>query len=154
MNFKEIERKFLLKTSPVIPATCYLDYFVNQGYVPGELIKERLTLVHVEHLKYLRDVKIGSGIERLEFEEEISQELFDSMWPLTEGRRVWKRRFCVPAENDLVWEVDFFMDRELYLAEIEIPSVDYPVTLPEWIEPLVVREVTGEKEFEGFYMGI
>jgi CYTH domain-containing protein len=43
--------------------------------------------------------------------------------------------------------VDAFTDRELWLAELEIPSVDHPVEIPGWLAPFVVREVTDEKGY-------
>mgnify|MGYP006138829337 FL=1 len=65
---------------------------------------------------------------------------------MTTGKRLQKRRYFVP-EGRLTWEVDDFTDRELVLAELEIPSVDFRIVIPEWLEPFLVREVTDEKGF-------
>ena len=46
-----------------------------------------------------------------------------------------------------MWEVDEFTDRDLVLAEVELPSEDVEPRLPEWIAPYVEREVTGEPEY-------
>jgi CYTH domain-containing protein len=43
--------------------------------------------------------------------------------------------------------VDEFADRDLVLAEIELPSEDVKPKLPQWIAPYVVREVTDESEY-------
>ena len=48
-----------------------------------------------------------------------------------------------------VWEVDRFLDRELYLAEVEVPEVSYSVEIPKWLAPYVIREVTEELPYEG-----
>jgi len=49
-------------------------------------------------------------------------------------------------DGELVWEIDEFLDRPLWLAEIELPSADTEVRVPEWLAEYVVREVTGELE--------
>jgi CHAD domain-containing protein/CYTH domain-containing protein len=142
----EIERKFLLREVPqrardVTPAE------VEQGYVQGDRLVERLRHVRDNGTeRWLRTVKYGKGLMRTELEEEMMPGLFAAMWPLTEGRRVRKRRFAVP-EGSLTWEIDEFLDRDLVLAEVELPSADATVELPGWLAPVVVREVTGDDEF-------
>ena len=96
--------------------------------------------------KFVRTVKTGEGLERFELEEETSHELFDALWPLTEGCRVEKRRYDVPV-GDFVWEIDEFTDRELFLAEVELPTRDTQAELPEWLAEVVVEEVTGDPAY-------
>lgn len=142
----EIERKFLLFALPsAMPAGEMLE--IEQGYLPGIRLVERL-----RHTRgpggeqWVRTVKGGRGAARLEVEEETSREVFDAMWPLTAGRRVTKRRHVVPA-GAITWEIDAFTDRDLVLAEVELPSVDFAVEVPEWLQAVLVREVTGEDEY-------
>ena len=87
-------------------------------------------------------------MRRIEVEEATTRELFEALWALTEGRRVRKRRHVVP-HGELAWEIDDFADRDLVLAEVELPAdaTDTTVTLPAWLAPHVVREVTDEAEF-------
>ncbi len=68
------------------------------------------------------------------------------MWPLTEGCRVTKRRHVVP-DGARAWEIDEFVGRELWLAELELESETEPVVPPSWLAPFVVREVTDEPGF-------
>jgi len=120
---------------------------IDQGYIPGERLQERVRRIRKDGEEwYVRTVKVGSGIRRIELQEDTDRETFEVLWPLTRGRRVIKRRYRVP-EGRLVWEVDEFMDRDLVLAEVELPSEDVKPRLPEWIAPYVVREVTGEPEY-------
>jgi CYTH domain-containing protein len=49
-------------------------------------------------------------------------------------------------EGALTWEIDVFLDRDLVLAEVELPG-DQDVTIPEWLAAQVVRDVTGESEY-------
>jgi CYTH domain-containing protein len=91
-------------------------------------------------------VKRGAGGIRLEAEEETTREVFDALWPLTEGRRVSKRRRRV-REGGRVWELDAFTDRELVLAEVELPARAAEVAVPEWLRPYVLRDVTGDPAY-------
>jgi len=68
------------------------------------------------------------------------------MWPLTEGRRIRKRRHAV-ADGARTWEIDEFLDRDLVLAEIELRSATEEVQLPHWVAAVLVREVTDEPAY-------
>lgn len=117
---------------------------IDQGYIPGTLIKERLRQVDEDGtVRWYRTVKFGKGLVRQEFEDETTAEIFRAMWPLTLGRRLRKRRHVVPA-GTLYWEIDEFIDRELFLAEIEMPAADTAIVIPDWLSPVLEREVTGE----------
>jgi CYTH domain-containing protein len=143
---REIEHKYLLTAVPpeVLGAP---GEEIRQGWLPGEVLQERLRVVcGPDGERYYRCVKAGKGFERLELEEETSKELFETLWPLTEGKRVAKQRYS-RAEGDLTWEVDRFRDRDLVLAEVEVPTVRRRVPIPAWLKPVVVREVTGDPEY-------
>lgn len=117
----EIERKFLLAGS--LPAGDFSSSSIRQGYVAvagdgGEVrVRDR-------DGECFLTVKHGAGVVREEHETEISAELFEALWPLTEERRVEKRRFLVPL-GSLVAEVDVFSGalEGLAVAEVEFPSV-------------------------------
>lgn len=142
----EIERKYLLKCLPQA-AGGVSPLEIAQGYLPGTRIAERIRgVVAGGEAHWYRTVKLGAGVSRVEIEEEISGDLFESLWPLTAGRRVRKRRYLVP-DGELTWEIDEFLDRELVLAEVELPDPDIVPEPPDWLVPCVDREVTGEEEF-------
>ncbi|MGB5302874.1 MAG: CHAD domain-containing protein [Gemmatimonadota bacterium] len=142
----EIERKYLLSgMPPSLEGQPFRE--IEQGYIPGERLHERVRRVRKDGTEwYVRTVKVGSGIRRIELQEDTDRDTFEVLWPLTEGRRVIKRRYRVP-EGGLTWEVDEFTDRDLVLAEIELPSEEVKPRLPDWIAPYVVREVTDESEY-------
>jgi CYTH domain-containing protein len=142
----EIERKFLLKgLPPSMPAG--ETHEIAQGYIPGERLIERLRRDRSNGSeRFLRTVKVGSGIARMEIEEETTQALFDQLWPLTNGKRLVKRRHVV-AEPRQRWEIDEYLDRPLVVAEVELSSPDEEVTIPEWLAPSVEREVTGDRAY-------
>ena len=142
----EIERKYLLCGLPDNwPEAESL--FVEQGYLPGDRLVERLRRTRTQRGEALfRTVKVGVGIQRIELEEETTREVFDTMWPLTAGRRLTKRRHRIPV-NGLVWEIDEFTDRDLVLAEVELLDALQEPMIPDWLAPFVVRDVTGEPEY-------
>jgi CHAD domain-containing protein/CYTH domain-containing protein len=142
----EIERKYLLRRLPDLGGRAEIEE-IDQGWLPGERLHERLRRVQSgSATRYFRTIKFGQGVQRTEIEEPATQELFDSLWPLTEGCRVRKRRHKV-REGDLAWEIDEFLDRELYLAEVELAHVSDRPKIPEWLAPCIEREVTDDPRY-------
>ena len=149
-NGREIERKFLLRELPADVGR-YPSAIIDQGYIPGTAVRERVRRTQRgTALRYFRTIKVGTGVERLEFEEETTDTFFVAVWPLTEGHRVRKRRYDVPS-GDRLWEIDEFLDRDsLVLAEIELERADEPVVPPAAIAAVIVREVTDEPGFSNY----
>ena len=144
----ERERKYLLSGLP--PAAELAEsVYVEQGYLPGEVLVERLRReVDGDETRRWRTVKVGTGLSRIELEEPCDTGLFEALWPFTTGRRVSKRRFTVREANESgAWEVDSFTDRDLVLAEYELHGAGDQVVIPDWLAPYVVREVTGERDY-------
>jgi CYTH domain-containing protein len=143
---REIERKWLLERLPEAEEGDDA-VEIDQGWLPGKSIRERVRRVRSSSgERFYRTLKAGSGLERIEIEEETSAEVFAALWPLTEGSRVSKRRHR-RADRDLVWEVDEFLDRELVLAEVELPDPEHEVELPDWLSGALVREVTDDPDY-------
>lgn len=139
---KEIERKFLIKTSEW-PGCSRKTYF-KQGYLSTD--PERVVRVRIAGEKAFITIKgANSGIVRNEYEYEIpvddAHQMLDSLChkPLIE-----KIRYFYPQEN-LVWEIDEFLgdNKGLFIAEIELPSEDYAFFKPQWIG----EEITGDKRY-------
>jgi adenylate cyclase len=143
----EIERKFLLSALPRMPEPADV-LEIDQGYLPGVRLVERLRRQRDRggHTRYYRTVKVGIGVQRMELEEETDARTFEHLWLLTEGRRLRKRRYVIP-DSGRYWEVDEFLDRDLVLAEMEIPSADTEIAVPEWLRPTLVRDVTSERNY-------
>jgi hypothetical protein len=74
--------------------------------------------------------------------EAIPRAEFEDFWPLTEGRRVSKRRHLVPVAPG--WHFDEYLDRPLVLAVAEEGNADAP---PAWMEPVLVRDVSAERGY-------
>jgi CHAD domain-containing protein/CYTH domain-containing protein len=141
----EIERRFLLRQ---VPATArpFAVQEIDQGWLPGTRLVERIRLLRQpdQPVTY-RTTRPATDRAAPPPTGEVDAALFEEIWPLTQGRRALKRRHVV-SDYGLQWEVDQFLDRDLVLAEVAV-SGDAPIPLPEWLEPYVVREVTGERNY-------
>jgi CYTH domain-containing protein len=155
----EIEHRYLLSG---LPDNLYklADSIVDTThvYIPGNPLQERFSRIDriadrsgtLPNTMYHRTVKWGHGLDRLEFEESISVELYnDIRWSNLKCTRMLSKRRFQWKVDELVFEMDQFLDRDLFLAEVEVPSIDSYVQLPEWLESCVIREVTEEVDFEG-----
>jgi adenylate cyclase len=118
----EIERKFLVPEAPADldrhPSTA-----IEQGYLA---IADDGTEVRIRR----RDgsatltVKGAGGRSRVEEELEIDEERFERLWPLTDGRRIEKTRYEIPADDGLTIELDVYGGdlAGLVVAEVEFPD--------------------------------
>jgi adenylate cyclase len=138
----EIERKFLVPETPDLSGTDSDE--IEQGYLAigsdGEVRLRR------KGERLLLTAKRGSGISRDEAEVELDHGPFQRLWPLTEGRRLHKRRHVIP-HGDLRIEVDVYEGEleGLVVAEIEFSSEDEARAFerPDWIGD----EVTGDERY-------
>ncbi|HWH10186.1 MAG TPA: CYTH domain-containing protein [Solirubrobacteraceae bacterium] len=118
---REIERKFLVADPPV----GYADHPsepIEQGYIVVEGQSE--VRVRRRGGRTLLTVKAGAGRVRVEEEFEIDQRRFASLWPLSEGRRIAKTRYLLPADGGLTIELDVYTGdlAGLTVAEVEFDS--------------------------------
>jgi adenylate cyclase len=92
-------------------------------------------------------VKSGPGHVRTEEELAIDERRFESLWPLTDGRRVTKTRHEIPLEAELTAELDVYdgAHKGLMTAEIEFGSVESSEQFspPPWLG----QEVTGDARY-------
>lgn len=76
--------------------------------------------------------KRGEGLERREMEIDITANQYNSLKPLTAGRRLRKTRYYV-NHNNLIIEIDVYKGKAegLIVAEVEFPSAeDYNSFVP------------------------
>ncbi|WP_088892553.1 CYTH domain-containing protein [Leptolyngbya ohadii] len=143
----EIERKFLVKDDRWRLQATATPY--RQGYILAT--KERVVRVRIAGEKAYITIKgESSGSARAEYEYPIpvtdAAELLDT---LCDRPQIEKVRHRLPI-GDLVWEIDeFHAENEgLIMAEVELPSADYPVQLPDWIG----EEVTKDPRYYNAYL--
>jgi adenylate cyclase len=138
----EVERKFLVSDPPDLDVASGDE--LEQGYLAiGEEGEVRLRRRGDD---LVLTAKRGSGLSRDEAEVELDDERFEQLWPLTEGRRLHKRRHVIP-HGDLEIEMDVYEgDLEgLMIAEIEFPSEDQARAFepPDWLG----EDVTGDSRY-------
>jgi adenylate cyclase len=90
-------------------------------------------------------VKSGAGRVRVEEEIAIEPDRFERLWPLTDGRRIEKTRYEIPAGDGLVIELDVYTgDLDgLVTAEVEFPSEEAAeaYVAPEWLGPDITEDL-------------
>jgi len=139
---REIERKFLVSAIPdeADEATPIL-----QGYLPLTSDDAELRVRRKGDSTVLT-VKRGHGLDRGEEEVAISDEVFEVLWPLTEGRRIEKRRYEIPHAGATI-ELDEFGGEldGLLVAEVEFDSTEASERFdpPDWFE----RDVTDDPAY-------
>lgn len=140
----EIERKFVLSKPPDGLDGARSDA-IDQGYlaITDDGIEVRIRRIGD---RTVLTVKQGAGERRLEEELDIPAATFEALWPLTEGRRVEKRRFLLEHDGRRV-EVDVYAGAldGLIAAEIEFETDEASAAFepPDWLE----REVTGDASY-------
>jgi adenylate cyclase len=141
----EVERKFLLG-SPLPDLGKHPARRIEQGYlaVGDEGVEVRLRRIDDETLL---TIKSAPGLVRVEEEMPIEPRRFESLWPLTDGRRIVKTRHLVPLSDGLTVEVDVYEEalEGLLTAEVEFDSVEdsRDFDAPAWLG----EEVTGDARY-------
>lgn len=136
---QEIERKFLVKGEFKNFAKAYVQ--IVQAYLslhPARIVRVR----KVDNRAFLT-IKGDLGdlsVVRQEYEYEIPLSDAQGLMALALPHQISKRRYFVPEENGLIFEVDVFFGRNngLVLAEIELPDEAFAFAKPDWLG----REVT------------
>ena len=148
----EIERKYLLKAIPNKEPIEIIEIF--QWYLKNsEGIWERARSCYSDQkgFYFVHTIKknIAPGINE-EDEKVITPEEFNEFvekCKVSQSRYISKERLIYP-DGDLKWEVDVFNNgHHLIVAEIEVPSMEFEVKIPKFINDKLLMEVTGMKQF-------
>ena len=148
----EIERKYLLKGLPPLPAHA-VAHRMEQGYLPENHGRLRRAVGPDGAPVCTLTFKTGVGLVRQEDQRKIPEAQFLEHWPRTEGRRLLKTRYKV-AEAGFVWEIDCYDNLDLVLAEVELPTPDTKVTPPDWLAPHIEREVTEDPAYQNYEIAL
>lgn len=143
-NNREIERKFTVKNTD-FKKDAYEIKQIRQGLLNSHG-KNEVRVTIRDKYAWICVKSNTDEADRFEWEKEISVEEAELL--LTHcciSRIISKTRYMILSGEGLVWEVDEFHgdDEGLILAEIEIPSLNYDIVLPEWIN----TEVTGDRRY-------
>ena len=140
----EIERKFLVERFPD-----HLDDHPFREIAQGYLAITDEVEVRLRRYGEQAFLTVKSTAARIRIEEEIEIDhgRFAVLWPLTDGRRIEKRRHLIPL-GELTIELDEYHGRlsGLMIAEVEFESPDAALAFvpPEWFG----REVTDDPGYK------
>ena len=140
----EIERKFLVNEAPELGE--HESVAIEQGYLALATDGGAEVRLRRKGGTHLLTIKGGTGEVRTEEELELERSRFDSLWPLTEGRRLMKTRYLIP-QGELTIELDVYegdLDG-LVVAEVEFSGEAEADRFqpPPWFGP----EVTGDERY-------
>lgn len=148
-EFVEIEKKYLINSIPMS-----LDSFpsktMRQGYIEckDESVEVRL---RQEGDSFVQTIKKGGGSKRLEVNIPISEQQFNVLWPLTQGKRINKKRFFIRQDTYTI-ELDVYkgLQFDLMTADVEFESTEAAdaFTPPDWFG----REITSESQYRNRHL--
>lgn len=149
----EIERKFLIE----YPDIALLDRLccgnrseISQTYLVGEKGTSERVRARTRGGKtvYTHNTKIKlSPMKRIELEDEVGKEEYKELLKRADHRcrTIEKVRYCIP-HGEFVCEIDIFpFWQDKAFLEIEMPSEDTEVTLPDFVK--LIREVTDDNRY-------
>lgn len=144
MAAMEIERKFLVTAAPDDLASAPAKD-IRQGYVAiDDAVEVR---IREKGGRHVLTIKGGHGLARTEVELDVDAARFAELWPLTEGRRVEKRRHELALDGGLVLELDVYAGALAGLMTAEVEFADEAASAafipPAWLGP----ELTGDKRY-------
>ena len=140
----EIERKFLVKNNAFKDQTLR-SHSIVQGYLSKDPERTvRVRIIDKEGWLTIKGKSNAQGTSRSEWEKAIPLEDAKQLLVLAIDVPIEKIRHIVPFEN-FTFEVDEFLthNKNLLLAEIELPSEDTSFPRPHWLG----EEVTGNPSY-------
>ena len=141
----EIERKFLVKDDSY-KQMAIRHYEIRQGYLSREHGRTiRIRIRDNEAFITIKGLSDNNGLSRFEWEKAIDVEDAKALLQLALPGEIEKTRWIVPADNNLVWEVDEFHGRlnGMIIAEIELENEKQNFSKPAFIG----EEVTGDTRY-------
>lgn len=143
----ECERRFLVHLAD-LPAAMPTPFRIEQCYLPDTgdwQVRARMTLRDGRRRHFVTmKRKISHGIAH-----EIEQDATEDTWlqfRLAAGKVLIKSRTELALSCGAMLELDRYeadLLNGMAIAEVELPCIDHPVTLPGWVG----REVTGVSEY-------
>lgn len=148
----EIERKFLVTQLPA-GLERYPSSRIEQGYLALDPQGVAVRLRRREG-QTLLTIKAGDGLERAEEEFKIARARFERLWAFTDGRRVEKTRYELPADGGLTIELDVYDGDLAGLATAEVEAASRAAVLafqpPAWMR----LEVTDDRRYANARLAI
>jgi adenylate cyclase len=130
----EIERRYKLN-GEMPKDRIKSQYSIEQVYAnindPSVRIRKITDLNNKETYYHTVKYSIKKGI-REEIETEITKEQYDNIFSYIDKKPVIKDRYLVDLCDGLVAEIDYFIDENMYIVEVEFPDEQ---TMNNFIKP-------------------
>lgn len=142
----EIERKFLIdvKTFKSLSKNKDIELIIQAYLILQDNYHCRVRISSFKKSKKQKAVfatKVGKGIKRYEFEESVSLEHAKQLLKLALCS-LKKQRIKIKHKG-LTWDLDYYPNLNLAVAEVEIPSKKHRIEKPSWVK----EEVSGSKKY-------
>lgn len=143
----EIERRFLMKRIP--PIGYHESYNITQTYLSDRHAKKSERVRKISHefkpTEFTHTIKEHiKGFSYSEEEKTITEGEYGKL--VNNGRRDLEKQRLLYQDGDLVWELDVYKKQNLIIMEVELPSEDYELVIPDCLKQYVIMEVTGMEE--------
>lgn len=132
----EIERKFLIDPNALpFPLTDYPSHRIEQGY----LCTDPVVRIRKEEAEYILTYKSKGLMVRKEYNLPLTPEAYQHLKAKIDGKLIQKKRYFIPAKNNLTIELDVFEGSlsPLCLAEVEFPDTK---TADAYVPPAWLQE--------------
>jgi CYTH domain-containing protein len=152
----EIERKFLLRKFPDSEEKFETNLIIEQFYTKESDRVERYRIEKgdkFERFKLTTKTPLSHGVF-----EEIETKITEEEWMKRRSESlyisyIFKTRFKTVIDG-LTWEVDRYENLSLTIMEVELPDINHPIVIPDFINKEIIKEVTGDKPFANFNLGL
>lgn len=143
---QEIERKFLISvdTFKDLSKNHEIQTLEQGYYVLRPHFHTRVRLIN--NREAFIASKVGSGMIRQEFEQPL--ELDHARLIFNQCERVLVKQRINVSYKGKTWDLDFFPEHGIAVAEIELSSETESFDLPPWI----IKEVTGEDAYSNIVL--
>lgn len=135
----EIERKFLLGEQIDLKNIDWVE--INQSYIGVNPVSR----VRKMGNKYFYNQKGTGTLVREENEKEISEDTYNKIIKYRIGRTINKLRYRIPLDNELVAELDYYLDdlSPLVTVEVEFKSLEdaNAFVVPNWFGKEITEDV-------------
>jgi len=155
----EYERRFLLKKVPNVPYNRMIA--IEQYYGLGSRFRSATTYEGpgsedgrmASGTTYVKEIKnsLGFGMNSETPEVPMTRKQFKNAIKICDRVTV-KNRNVFQINPNQIWEVDEFRDVRLVICEVEAKSEEEmkSITVPSWLSPYVIKEITGDKDFTNY----
>lgn len=148
----EIERKWLLYRLPVLPLELpgLTQMDIIQVYTTSGRYRKQ-TYPSTGETRYFHTIKssVSPGINN-EDERSITPEYYAQVLGKSTILGYVKKHRTTWEDGDVEWFMDSLSDTSTLLLEAEIPDIDHPITIPDFLADCIYAEVTEDARFTNY----